>query len=103
MGAVLDDLSAPKQSLDGGMHPEFRLEVLDLDLLARQVLRRDDEPEGDGGLVGVKESTPAEAHRCVPRVHEGSAFLLAEAESVLDRLRRELDGLFDSHGDFSRL
>src|SRR5881409_2756363 len=103
MGAVLDDLAAPEESLDGGVHAEFRLEVLDLDLLPRQVFRRDDESEGDGGLVRVQESATAEAHRRLPGVHERGAFLLAEAESVLDRLRRQLYGLFDSDGDFSRL
>src|SRR2546427_12855994 len=43
MGAVLHNLAAPEESLDRRMHAEFRLEVLDLDLLARQVFRRDDE------------------------------------------------------------
>src|SRR5947199_8278765 len=103
MGAILDDLSASEESLDGGVHAEFRLEVLDLDLLARQVFRRDDEAEGDGGLVRVQESATAEAHRRLPCVHERGAFLLAEAESVLDRLRRQLDGLLDSDRDFTRL
>src|SRR2546425_9663174 len=85
------------------MHAEFRLEVLDFDLLARQVFRRDDESEGDGRFVRVQESAPAEAHRRVSCVHERSAFLLAEAESVLYRLGRQLDGLLDSDGDFVRL
>src|SRR5881296_4055322 len=103
MGAILDDLSAPEEALNRGVHAKFRLEVLDLNLLARQVFRRDDESEGDGRFVRVQESATAEAHRRMPCVHEGSAFLLAETESVLDRLRRQLDGLFDSDGDFSRL
>ena len=46
MGTVLDDLAAAKEALDRGMHPELRLKVLDLDLLPRQVLRRDDESDG---------------------------------------------------------
>src|SRR5438093_10744914 len=103
MGAILDDLSASEEALNGGVHAEFRLEVLDLDLLARQVFRRDDESERDGRFVRVQESATTEAPRRLPCVHEGSAFLLAETESVLDRLRRELDGLFDSDGGLSRL
>src|SRR2546426_5046268 len=103
MGAVLDDLSAPEQSLDGRMHAEIRLEVLDLDLLPRQVFRRDDESKGDGRLVRVQESSTAEAHRRVPRVYEGGPFLLAKAESILNRLRRQLHRFLDSDRDFSGL
>src|SRR2546427_4880757 len=101
MGAVLDHLAAPEQPLDRGMHAEFRLEVLNLDLLPRQVFRRDDESEGDGRFVRVQESATAEAHRRLPGVHERGAFLLAEAESVLNRFRRKFDRFLDSDGDFS--
>src|SRR3989454_9268313 len=103
MGAVLDHLAAPEQPLDRGMHAEFRLEVLNLDLLPRQVFRRDDESEGDGRFVRVQESATTEAHRRLPGVHERGAFLLAEAESVLNRFRRKFDRFLDSDGDFSWL
>ena len=87
MGAVLRDLAPSDEPLDGGMHPELRLQLLDFDLLARQVLRGDDEAQRDGRLVRVQESASSEAHRCLSREHVRGAVLLAESEALLDRLR----------------